>query len=753
MSTTFDPIEAAFERAAREFKVDLKDDTLYNELIRTTDIDKVYDATDKLQAKQAAEGHLRHLAKIQPYLTFINDYSNAVGVFVQLKPSVLALIWGPIVLLLQWASVLKTSFDAIVNVIAEIGHALPEFKQSTLIFQQNAQIKDVLLLFFRDILDFYVTAFKFFRLPRWRYLFEALWPKHRDKIKIVATNIERHALLMRKEVQLEHIQQEHKARLRAFDHYESTAQAQQLQEYYSIKTDISPATYDDTLYRLRSKMCEGTGKWLLKDQTFIKWLDPTDKSIRFLWLQGIPGAGKTFLSCNIIDKAKKTPGHTLFAFLSYNHTSTTPALSILHSLIFQVVAKDPNLQISLCESGREDLTSSDNVAVELLSLLLAGAGTVYIVIDGLDEIDMLERSQLVRHLLKLSQECQEVQIVLCSRPEADMKAIIGDRAVTITVNERNAGSIQAFVTRKTKEVFDERQMPPVDRVKIEGWLAPLASKASGMFLYAKVVLDGLEFLNDFSEIESELRVLPESLEAAYDRILTRVNNLRPQNDRETARKLLGWVSCSPTPMTQQELQQALAIKKDNEEGKMQVLAGLKLDKLCGPIIEIVDGHVQLVHFTAKEYLLSSNIDGHIDAQQALLSLGLTCMRYLCQQHHNPNLDPGEIKANILSGRYVLHGYADSMWLELSKQIIALSSVGTLPSDLTDSLERFLSNRANTEYSGDQDLKEVHEIKLMKRDYPDLHNFLTKVTNLRRLCSLSPFKIQKGGEYQPLSSDR
>ncbi|MCJ1307334.1 hypothetical protein MMC25_000980 [Agyrium rufum] len=166
MAAIFDPIDAAYEKAAREFKANLKDDALYDELIQTTNIDQVYDATDKLHAEQAKEGHLRHLGKIQPYLALLNDYSSATGVFVQLKPSVLTLIWGPIVLLLQWASVLKTSFDAIVNATADIGQALPEFKQATLLFQHNTQIKDVLFLFFMDILDFYVTAFKFFRLPR-----------------------------------------------------------------------------------------------------------------------------------------------------------------------------------------------------------------------------------------------------------------------------------------------------------------------------------------------------------------------------------------------------------------------------------------------------------------------------------------------------------------------------------------------------------------------------------------------------------
>ena len=36
----------------------------------------------------------------------------------------------------------------------------------------------------------------------------------------------------------------------------------------------------------------------------------------------------------------------------------------------------------------------------------------------------------------------------------------------------------------------------------------------GMFLFANVVLKGVEFMDNIAEIENELRVLPENLDAA-----------------------------------------------------------------------------------------------------------------------------------------------------------------------------------------------------------------------------------------------
>ena len=166
ISPSYDPVQQPFEKCIRDFKADLKDRRLYSEILQTTTIDQVYDVTDKLQEEQAKNGHLRHLSKIGPFLEGLRGYADAIDTFVQVKPDILALIWGPIKLLLQWTSVIKESFDAIVNTIGDIGELLPEFQEVMRLFGHNAQIKDVLALFFQDILDIYVIALNFFSLSR-----------------------------------------------------------------------------------------------------------------------------------------------------------------------------------------------------------------------------------------------------------------------------------------------------------------------------------------------------------------------------------------------------------------------------------------------------------------------------------------------------------------------------------------------------------------------------------------------------------
>ena len=191
--------------------------------------------------------------------------------------------------------------------------------------------------------------------------------------------------------------------------------------------------------------------------------------------------GKTYLSSTVVDHAL-SKGRTLFAFLSYKFSSSISALSIIHSLIFQLTSGDDDLQAILCQSASKELRRELKRAVELLTTLLTTTGPVFIVIDGIDEIDEIERTRLLRCLLELSNCCDETKVLVSSRIEDDLQAILGDTAVQIRIDDRNAGSIQAFVSRRVQEWFLLRDFLPEARTEIQGLLAPLSSKANGMYL-------------------------------------------------------------------------------------------------------------------------------------------------------------------------------------------------------------------------------------------------------------------------------
>ncbi|GAQ07430.1 hypothetical protein ALT_4751 [Aspergillus lentulus] len=703
MATTQPLIQNPFQAAMLEFKTNLNNDKLYTKLLAVASIDEVYDLTDKLQADQGRKGHLRHLAKIEPFLNRLREYTGAIDTFVQVYPEIMGLIWGPIKLLLQWSSTLTQSFDAIVNTTADIGLLLPEFQEVVVLFSGNDKIYDVLVLFFKDILDFYQIGLKFFTMPRWKCFFEALWPRKKEHISLVKTHIERHALLMRNEVRLEHIREEHDTRLRAFEHFKNAEKSHRLQRFYAIKADMSPRMYDDKLNWYHSRVCEGTGTWLFKDDVVKDWLNINNGSSRVVWLQGIPGAGKTFLAGAVVDKAY-TIGHTAFAFLSHAVSTSTSALGVLHSLLFQVASQHEDLQDVLCHSTNEQIKSNITVAVDTLKSILDCAGQVFLIVDGLDEIDEVERRVLLKQLLHLSHECHETRIFISSRREEDIAVILEARSETIRVDGRNEESIQVLVDYQLKQIFQSRRFPPQIQDEIKRSLAPLASKAKGMFLYAKIVLSGIELIDNVAEICEDLSILPEDLDDAYSRVLVRINKLRPPSARNKARRILAWVGCSPTPLTVQEIEQALMIKPESLELATKVFASPNLNRLCGPIIEIVDGYIQFVHFTVKEYLFSPGIDGHISLTHATLDLAICCTTFLSQRHYDVvTLGNDDIFTGLLlDGSYRLHYFAVNGWYELVKKYLQLTQNKPLPLGLVHCLRTLMVKRSNEQFAAERD---------------------------------------------------
>lgn len=162
--STRDASQQAFETAKKSFRKSLKDEALFRDILETTSIEKVWEVVKAIQAKQGNEKRLRNMAKIRGFLDKLSAYAGVVDTFIQVKPDIMALIWGPIRLLLVWTGNITKFVDAITKVMMKVGDALPQFVDVANIFGDNEKLKAVLALFYKDILDFYAIALEFFNL-------------------------------------------------------------------------------------------------------------------------------------------------------------------------------------------------------------------------------------------------------------------------------------------------------------------------------------------------------------------------------------------------------------------------------------------------------------------------------------------------------------------------------------------------------------------------------------------------------------
>ena len=173
----------------------------------------------------------------------------------------------------------------------------------------------------------------------------------------------------------------------------------------------------------------------------------------------------------------------LYSFLSYRYSDTLSALSVLHSIIFQLASGSDELPDLLCQASRTDVKDSVSAAIDLFKLLLGCAGRTYVVVDGLDEMNVIERGLLLKQIVSASHACQDLKLLISSRAEDDIAEILRETA-TIRIDKWNTGSIRAFISQRTEEWFVRSRFQVEAQHEIRDLMAPLASKANGMTQHA-----------------------------------------------------------------------------------------------------------------------------------------------------------------------------------------------------------------------------------------------------------------------------
>ena len=205
--------------------------------------------------------------------------------------------------------------------------------------------------------------------------------------------------------------------------------------------------------------------------------------------------GKTFLAVCVIREVKSIdprPSRIIFTFLTHAFSNSITALSIIHSLIFQLARDDhiesnghsvqdeSILQDFICATSREALTSDLDAATDLLIKLLNCSGPVHIVIDGLDEIEEGRREKFLVQILRVSQKCQETRILIASRDEDDIEAILMSKAIDIRADTCNESSIRTYITARYNQWIHSREFSTEEKGEITSLLHPIATKAEGM---------------------------------------------------------------------------------------------------------------------------------------------------------------------------------------------------------------------------------------------------------------------------------
>lgn len=181
------------------------------------------------------------------------------------------------------------------------------------------------------------------------------------------------------------------------------------------------------------------------------------------------------------------PGNATFAFfLSDRSRGLHSATSILRTIAYFMIGADKSL-LHLFSELQEGQRGKQNVknrkSLEILVENLISAKTlkrVYLIIDGVDEIDNTERMPLIDFLIDLSKRHpQSISVLISSREEWDIKAKLVSYP-RITVNEKNGKDIAHYVAAE-KEALISKFHPHLSVDEARHMLQPLPLKSDGNY--------------------------------------------------------------------------------------------------------------------------------------------------------------------------------------------------------------------------------------------------------------------------------
>jgi predicted ATPase len=190
---------------------------------------------------------------------------------------------------------------------------------------------------------------------------------------------------------------------------------------------LSPIDYSEKHRKIQKAQHIGTCQWLFKEENYVTWENSSESAI--LSVFGIPGCGKTVLASCLIQKLQGVDRViTTYHYCDYKDPRSldpvTIAGTLINGLLERIKIAD-ELSALIENSFKEGRRSPDESEMfQLLDHALQSHldSTIYIVVDGVDEVDEQSRKLLFRFLEHIT-KCRNSIIKLAITSRSDFSSV------------------------------------------------------------------------------------------------------------------------------------------------------------------------------------------------------------------------------------------------------------------------------------------------------------------------------------------
>jgi hypothetical protein len=352
------------------------------------------------------------------------------------------------------------------------------------------------------------------------------------------------------------------------------------------------------------------------------------------------GSGKSVLLANIVDDLHIQNGtpHVAYFFCRHDVSESLKAREVIGSLARQLL-----YPMSDFTAAAEYLNRTHQCEpMERIMGLLSGCLTpirktkrFFVVVDGLDELDVHERDIVIQQLSVLQSETFAMLLCISLREdpnESPLKTTFAQLAAPIvTPIPNNTPDIEHFIETELEHRIESGQLTIGSPLLILEIQDALLKGSQGMFLWVALQIESLCAMESDEEIRHALADLPKDLSETFSR------TLRSKSKHTRQKEILAILTVAQTPLTLQQLREALCVVPGDLDWNPDRLLNNMHNTLasCGSLVAVDEEEltIHLVHHSVKQFLLGEfkdstetlvNVD---DAHQLMASIILTYLNY------------------------------------------------------------------------------------------------------------------------------
>ncbi|KAI5805309.1 ankyrin repeat-containing domain protein [Peziza echinospora] len=388
------------------------------------------------------------------------------------------------------------------------------------------------------------------------------------------------------------------------------------------------------LNKNQNQYTQYTGGWLKQSPEYreLMSVEEGEQNIGLLWIQGIPGSGKSVIAARLVSEFAAAGIPVCYFFFREIIQANRSEKAMVVDWLAQLATIYPPCAQTLLKLSQEE-SSIGNLSTPVLwkifTNVVSSMPKLMVVVDALDEMDLAETASCLSNLSALAMEyTTTVKIIATSRPNPEIqngfKPCTSSVSVSLT-SEKIDSDIACYASHRLKDAG----MSAEEQSKC---IKSLLARGKGIFLYVKLMLD--ELLND--ELGHSTDSLPHGIAEMYDHLLEKHRKASGATIEKQILVLQAVIFASGTPSLTM-LAHIYNIDLGEKGLEMAVLdTKAMLRRICGPLLDIKNDVVHIVHHSFTEYLTNKGgVRGTalgsfpvLTAKDAHRALSDVCLTYL-----------------------------------------------------------------------------------------------------------------------------